>query len=474
MPGPVGLPFLGNTFSIAQEKRRLTLHKWAQEYGDVYRVRIPHNELVVSGYKYIHHVLVTQGQVFAARKDYFRIKFFDWDSGVLCLPSTNPSWSLVRKVSHRYMSQFGDGIARLENILSRNADYMQQQLDSALIQPVNIMHTLKSTALRSISVLLLGRATSEDDPLWKLLLEYERRVLLVLDKSSSAILVELFPMLIHLPLPICLKWKKFKQFQKYCWEAIKGKQSKAKEESLTQAVLAVVRENSSGSDTKTTATITELEAGISLLMLIFAGTATTARALYCILNVLAFRQDLQARIEKEIIRVLSDGKPAINASDRVRMPYLRATILECLRAFTIVPYGSVPQLSLSDIALPGYGIIPKGTVLRINTWSLHHDKSFWNDPEVIRPERFLDEDGQLLPPDHPNRKHVLPFGAGPRVCLGEVFARTRLFLWTTAVAKRYRITAAPDSDERWLAPTVHLDNMILEPLPNKIVFCKRE
>ncbi len=97
LPGPIGLPFLGNTFSIAQEKRRLTLHKWAQEYGDVYRVRIPHNELVVSGYKYIHHVLVTQGHVFGARKDYFRIKFFDWDSGFCVFLRLTPVGALYER-----------------------------------------------------------------------------------------------------------------------------------------------------------------------------------------------------------------------------------------------------------------------------------------------------------------------------------------------------------------------------------------
>ncbi len=109
----------------------------------------------------------------------------------------------------------------------------------------------------------------------------------------------------------------------------------------------------------------------------------------------------------------------------------------------------------------------------INTWTLHHDESFWEDPSVIRPERFLDPDGELLPPDHPNRKHVLPFSAGPRVCLGEVFARTRIFLWTAAVVNRFKFKPAPGSDEQWIDPSVHLDNTFLMPLTNKIVFDRR-
>ena len=110
----------------------------------------------------------------------------------------------------------------------------------------------------------------------------------------------------------------------------------------------------------------------------------------------------------------------------------------------------------------------------INTWALHHDESFWTDPEVIRPERFLDEKGQLLLPDHPNQKHLLPFGAGPMVCLGEVFARTRLFLWTAAVVGRFRMNLAPDSDKNWLDPYIHPENLLLDSLPNKIVFERRK
>ncbi len=85
----------------------------------------------------------------------------------------------------------------------------------------------------------------------------------------------------------------------------------------------------------------------------------------------------------------------------------------------------------------------------------------------------MDQAGHLLPPDHPNRKHVLPFGAGPRVCLGEVFARTRIFLWTAAVVKKFKLKPGPGSDEQWMNPDVHLDNMVLMPLPNKIVFDRR-
>ncbi len=474
LPGPRGVPLLGNLLDIERYKLRISLHRWAKQYGGVFRVRLPIGDVVVvSSYEHIHRVLVGNGNAFAGRKDFFRVKFLNLDSGITSLQPDDPSWTHIRKVSHRYMKQFGDGMSRLEEILSQNANYMLQQIDANLGQPVDVMETLKATALRSISVLLLGRALEDDDTLLDLLLTFENGLLNALSMTLSSLLIDNFPFLVHVPLPASVCLKRFKAFHEECWAKIKDNQSKAKEESLTQVLLSNVSEAISEANPTRKGTISELEAAASSLILISAGTNTTTRAMYCILNVLAFKHEIQEKVHEEICKVLDDSKAMITVSDRAKMPYLRATIMECLRVFPPAPAGGMTHSPVRDTVLPGYGVIPKGTVMIINTWALHHDESFWKDPAVIRPERFLDDNGELLPPDHPNRKHVLPFGAGPRVCLGEVFARTRLFLWTSSVVGRYKIKPAPDSDEKWLDPTVHQESVVLEPLPNKIIFEKR-
>ncbi len=471
LPGPRGLPFLGSMLDIEKNKLRISLHTWAQKYGGVYKVRLGSGDVVVvSGYEPIHHVLVSNGKMFAGREEEFRGRFLNFDKGIGGLQARNPTWIRIRKLSHRYMNQFGDGMSRLEAVLSKNAEYLLQEFDSNIGQPMDVMNVLKSASLRTTAVLLLGTALDNDDPLLDMLLRYERGLYEAFGTSLGSRILDVFPVLIHFPLPESLKLKTFKEFQDECWEKIKEAQSEAQEKSLTQVLLDGVSENLGDPDGNQNATITELEVAATVRSLIFAGTATTASSLYCLLNVLAFRQDIQKKVHDEIAKVLTPGQHDITVADRARMPYLRAVILECLRAYPPAPTGAIPHVSVTGASIPGYGFVPEGTLIMINTWALHHDRSFWKDPEVIRPERFLDEDGQLLPPDHPNRKHVLPFGAGPRVCLGEVFARTRLFLWTSAVVSQFVITPAPDSDRGWLDPSVHFDNMILGPLPNSIVF----
>lgn len=75
----------------------------------------------------------------------------------------------------------------------------------------------------------------------------------------------------------------------------------------------------------------------------------------------------------------------------------------------------------------------------VNIWAMHHDEEFWGDPWSFRPERFLEENGQLLPLDHPNRTHLMALGSGTRYCMGEVFAWRRLFLYTAYIAQSFNL-----------------------------------
>ena len=107
------------------------------------------------------------------------------------------------------------------------------------------------------------------------------------------------------------------------------------------------------------------------------------------------------------------------------------------RYLTIVPY-AVPHMTTCNTELDGH-IIPEGTMVWPNLWELHHDEKVWGDPFVFRPERYLDESGCLVAADHPVRKHNLVFSAGPRVCPGEVFAMSRMFLMLATLIQSFEI-----------------------------------
>uniref|UniRef100_A0A1B0BLX1 Cytochrome P450 n=1 Tax=Glossina palpalis gambiensis TaxID=67801 RepID=A0A1B0BLX1_9MUSC len=115
---------------------------------------------------------------------------------------------------------------------------------------------------------------------------------------------------------------------------------------------------------------------------------------------------IQKSIQTEIDEIVGRNRlPTVD--DRQFMPYTEATVREILRIETLVP-SNVPHKTLEDTQLMGYNI-PKDTIIIPSLYAYHNDAKVWGDPLVFRPERFLNEKGELC-----LKKDVsLPFGAGP-------------------------------------------------------------
>ncbi len=476
VPGPRAVPIFGNILQIDKARMRLSLHRWAKIYGGVYKLKLPIGDtVVVSDYHYIHKVLVENGKDFAGRISFFRFDFLELTQN-LFYQQDSDTWRRLRKVTHRYMNQFGSGKSSLEEILLQNADYLLEVFSSSCGTPIDTMDTVRRTAMRSIAALLLGQNLQPEDPFLDMLLKYENDIKHMTEMTPGTLILDAFPWLIHAPLQASVDLKNLNKLQAGLWSKIKDLQASCETDSVTSVFLDFIKDERD-IEGKSECTISETVVKMSCLSLILAGVATTSRAMYCLLNTIAFRRDIQDKICAEVSNVLSSsvGNSKVTFAQRERMPYFMATILECLRVFTPTPSGGVAHSPVdNNQELPGYGIIPKGVIMLLNYWALHHEASFWSDPDAFRPERFLDEDGQLVPPDHPNRKHLLPFGAGPRGCVGEVFAKTRLFMWTAHVVSTFELSPGPDSDEIWMNPNVHPESNILEPLPTRIVFAARD
>ncbi|XP_064611314.1 cytochrome P450 2E1-like [Liolophura sinensis] len=184
--------------------------------------------------------------------------------------------------------------------------------------------------------------------------------------------------------------------------------------------------------------------------LLLAGTDTTATALACLLLILLHYPDVQDSLHKEMDHVLSE-RCLPTLSDKQRMPYLDAVLMELCRFISHVPL-AVPHSTTRDTEVCGYPVRANTTVY-INLWSLHHSESYWKDPWQFIPERFLNSSGKLISPDHPNRRRLMAFSAGRRVCLGETLAKNRMFLFAASILQKFRFkpevdSALPDMDPR--------------------------
>uniref|UniRef100_A0A8C9E8G0 Steroid 17-alpha-hydroxylase/17,20 lyase n=1 Tax=Phocoena sinus TaxID=42100 RepID=A0A8C9E8G0_PHOSS len=147
---------------------------------------------------------------------------------------------------------------------------------------------------------------------------------------------------------------------------------------------------------------------------------------------------LKKRIQDDVDQNIGFNRtPTI--SDRNRLVLLEATIREVLRirpvSPTLIPHKAIVDSSIGDLT------IDKGTDVVVNLWALHHSEKEWHRPDLFMPERFLDPTGtKLISPS----LSYLPFGAGPRSCIGEMLARQELFLFMTWLLQRFDLEIPDD------------------------------
>ena len=312
IPSPPGIPVLGNMLQISPTKPRLTFQEWARKYGEIYRLSsIVGGELVVvSAYDCIHEILVTKGAAFSNRVKNFRLNYV-MNGDMFSFMDHNATCHTLRKLSHRFMKQFGDGLSELEVNLQDAEKQMIADLEATQCSPVNTLDIMKNTALRSISVLLMGRPVDPDEQLWELLVRYEGTFGRCLNPVRlDMIMLDKFPWLIHFPLQCSREIKKLKKLQDELWRVIKENHKQTEYDSLTKVLLEhIASQCNDGSfvnpdDRYKLTGITDRQAGLSCLLLILAGITTTSKAMHILTNILAYRRDVQNKIREEVVRVL--------------------------------------------------------------------------------------------------------------------------------------------------------------------------
>jgi cytochrome P450 len=167
-----------------------------------------------------------------------------------------------------------------------------------------------------------------------------------------------------------------------------------------------------------------------VLTLVMAGHETTANALTWTFYLLSQHPEAVRRIEEEVAREVGDGP--LDAAALGRLTYVEQVVKESMRLYP--PAWIVERDNLEDDVLPSGPRLPKGQTVAVCTYALHRNPRLWESPEGFDPDRFS--------PERSAKRHkfaYLPFGAGPRVCLGAHFALLEAKLIVAAIARRHRL-----------------------------------
>ena len=187
-------------------------------------------------------------------------------------------------------------------------------------------------------------------------------------------------------------------------------------------------------DEETGAGLSDQELRDEALTIFAAGHETTANALAWTWYLLATHLEAKARFHEEVDRVLQGRMPT--ADDLQHLPYTRAVFDESLRLYPPAP--AVQRKAATSTTVGGLSL-PEGALVLVGTYNLHRHPAFWRDPERFLPERWLDGERPAA------RYAYLPFGAGPRACVGIHFASVEGPLLLALIGRRYDLQLAQET-----------------------------
>jgi cytochrome P450 len=181
--------------------------------------------------------------------------------------------------------------------------------------------------------------------------------------------------------------------------------------------------------------ITDQQAIDEALILFVAGQDDVTAALSWCWCLLAQHSAVEARFRAELETVLAGRQPAY--ADVARLPFTEMIIKETLRMYPTT-WTLVPRCPTQDVELGGYRI-PRGTWVFISPYATHHDPRYFPNPKQFDPDRFAPERQQAI-----SQFAYIPFGGGPRICIGNHFTFTLLAMALAVVAQRFRIKLCDD------------------------------
>ena len=248
------------------------------------------------------------------------------------------------------------------------------------------------------------------------------------------------------PLPIVRSWwfpsrlnlkvkQTLREFHEFIDQMIEKRRGSGSQNDLL-SILLNARHEDDGTPLK------DLEIREQVLGMILAGHETTASALAWIFYELNQNQAVLRKLQKEIDSVLNDRLPTI--SDLAKLKYTRMVIDESLRLHP--PFWFENRNPKQDVEIGGE-IIPKGSLVIFTRHTLHRHSKFWNEPLKFDPERQ-----DLDNPENARSTYAqVPWGGGPRICIGMHFALMELILIVATIIQRYELPLSATNKHKMAA-----------------------
>ncbi|XP_011646191.1 methyl farnesoate epoxidase-like [Pogonomyrmex barbatus] len=440
-PGPAWLPFFGCILKFGWLRSKhgyiyTALQELSRTYGPILGLKLGNqNVVVISTYDLVKKGLLQEE--FNSRPDgfFFRVRAFGKRKGVLFIEG--PMWTQCRRFTMRHLRTFGIGQSTMRERLTLEAQNLISHLERTSEHGPVLMHTVFDVAvLNSLWFMIAGHRFLYEDP------KLQEALVLVHDAfrltDTLGGVISQMPFL-RFVIPELSGYNELMRILENLWrfldeeiEMHEKDQSNDQPRDLIDAFLSEIYKNNENEDT-----IFDRENLLVLCLDLFlAGSKTTSDTLATTFLFLSLHPEWLKILQAELDDVVGRSRPPTE-DDLSSLPMTEAFLAEVQRYLILAPLG-VPHRTEKNVSFNGYQI-PKDTIILFDYHSVHNDKTYWDQPEEFRPQRFLDEQGRFS-----QSNYSLPFGLGKRRCLGEQLARSSLFLFLAYIVHYFDLETSTE------------------------------
>jgi len=411
------VPFLGMLPAVRRSPTTVFLDA-ARRYGEVVYFKIgPRHGYLITNPADIRHVLQDNARNYRKSPLYDKLRVL---LGNGLLTSEGDFWLRQRRIAQPAFHR--QRIAALAGVMAEAAREAAAQWTAMAQagQPVDVdeemMRLTRTVVLRTLLGADLGPFSDTVDEAWRILNEH------IGESFWSLGLMDWWP---------SAKKRRFQAARAVLRGAvdhvIAARRRRPSESADLLSMLMSARDEDTGE------AMTDEQLRVEVTTFLLAGQETTSLALTWIWYLLSQHPAAQRRLEDEIDTALGDRPP--DYTDLVNLPYTRMVIDEAMRLYP--PAWGFSREAIGDDDVGGYRV-PRGWLVFVIPYVLHRLPAFWENPEAFDPERFTPERNA----DRPKFTY-LPFGAGPRQCIGNQFALIEAQLVVATLAQRYRLHLVP-------------------------------
>jgi cytochrome P450 len=427
-PGPKGLPLLGNLLDFSRDVLRY-YEEWTRDYGDIVALRFgAWPAVLLSNSDYAEYVLVKNHRNFIKFPLFFRHVRAIFGQGLLT--SEGEFWHRQRRLAAPAFH--AQRVAGYGSVMVHDTERMLADWRGGEVRDV---HTdMMALTLRVAAKTLFNAEVDQD--------------VADIGKAFDTIVEEIMlrgrrPFRIPdvIPTPGNIRYTRgVRRIDQLVNTIIQERQRQGADHGDLLSMLMLARDDEGRS-------MTDQQLRDEVITLLLAGHETTALALSWTWYLLSQHPEVDARLAAELQEVLGGRAPAV--SDLPRLTYTEQVVTEGMRLYP--PAWGIGREAIADCEIGGYAI-PAGTTIIISAWVSHRNPRYFEDPLAFRPERWSGNFAATLP-----RFAYIPFGGGPRICIGNRFAMMEAVLILATVAQRFRLEWQRDH------PVVPLPSITLRP-----------